>query len=299
MIHREVAPRTLGVARVLVFGMWMVTVWSVHLEDYVALPRELLRRYGVLSLIPPGLWDALWSPPFLIGFRVGLLLLLLWLVLGLGRYGLAAIVACIGLTLFDGMAKSLGHINHSKFGILFAAWILAVFPANDAFALRPRRGAPAPPVQYAAPMLAVAVVIFLTYGMIGSYRMGGSPGVFVSDALGKWFLHKGFEANATGLQLGPWIVAHGPIYLMAKLGFAVVGAFEVLSPLCLVSDRFRWLWIAVMIPFHLASLFTLNIFFWENVVLILFFATDSNRLFAPGARPGSALGHPFRRAAPS
>jgi hypothetical protein len=34
-----------------------------------------------------------------------------------------------------------------------------------------------------------------------------------------------------------------------------------------------------MVPFHFLSLFTMNIFFWENVLLILFFATDSNRIF--------------------
>jgi len=280
VIHHQVAPRTLGAARVLVFGMWLVNVWSVHLEDYVALPRELISRYGVLHLIPPGIWDALWNPVFLVSFRVALMALLLWILLGLGRYPIVAIAACVALTLFDGMAKSLGHINHSKFGILFAAWILAAFPANDGFALRPRKGPPAPPVEYQAPMLAVAVVIFLTYGVMGAYRIGSGVGVFTSDALGKWFLHKAFEANATGFTLGPWIVAHAPFYLLARIGFAAVTACEILAPLCLVSDRFRWLWIGVMGSFHVLSLFTLNIFFWENLALILFFATDSNRLFS-------------------
>jgi len=285
VIHERVAPRTLGAARVLVFGLWIVNVWSVHLEDYAALPRELLRRYGVLYLIPPPIWDSLWSPTFLIGFRLSLLALLLWLVLGLGRYVQVALVTCVAITLFDGMAKSLGHINHSKFAILFAAWILAVFPANDGFALRPR-AKKAPQVQYRAPMLAVATLIFLTYSMIGAYRMGNGIGVFYSDALGKWFLHKSFEANATGFTLGPWIVANAPIYYGAKVGFAVVGVCELLAPLCLVANRFRRFWILTMVVFHCLSLFTLNIFFWENALLILLFGTDSNRFFAP-VRPRS------------
>jgi hypothetical protein len=230
-------------------------------------------------LIPSSVWDAMWNPAFLIGFRYALLALLVWLVLGLGRFTAVALITCVAITLFDGMAKSLGHINHSKFGILFAAWILAAFPANDSFALRPR-GQTAPPVQYAAPMLAVATLIFLTYSMIGAYRIGTGIEVFYSDALGKWFLHKSFEANATGFGLGPWIVAHAPIYYAAKVGFAVLGVCELLSPLCLASNIFRRFWIVLMVTFHCLSLFTLNIFFWENALLILLFGTDSNRFFA-------------------
>jgi hypothetical protein len=280
VIHEQVAPRTLGAARVLVFGLWFINISSVHLEDYLTLPRELLSRYGVLYAIPPAVWDAMWNPVFVVGLRFTLLALLAWLILGLGRYRAIAIATCIGITLFDAMAKSLGHINHSKFGILFAAWILAAFPANDDFALRPRKGPPEPPVFYVAPMLAMATLIFLTYSFVGAFRIGSGLGVFFSDALGKWFLHKSFEANATGFMVGPWVVANTPIYVLGKIGFVVISVCELLSPLCLVSTRFRWFWIAVLVPFHFMSLLTMNIFFWENVLLILFFATDSNRLFA-------------------
>lgn len=289
MLNERVSPQTLGVARVLIFGLWIVNVWSVHLEDYIELPREILGRYGLLRLIPDVLWQAMWTPAFLLGFKAVLLGCLVWLVLGLGRYTAVAVVTCVLLILFDGMAKSPGHLNHAKFVILFGAWILAMFPANDAVALRPRRGPPAAPVLYAAPMVAVAVLLLLCYGFVGGYRIGGAGfDVFASDALKRWFLHRSLEANATGFELGRWIVEHPPLMLFAKLGFAVVGTMELLSPLCLFSTRFRWLWIAIMAPFHVASLFTLNIFFWENILIILFFLTDCDRVFAPRARTRDA-----------
>jgi hypothetical protein len=48
----------------------------------------------------------------------------------------------------------------------------------------------------------------------------------------------------------------------------VVTLFEILSPLALVWRRFRWVWLAVIAPFHLTTLFTMNIFFWENLILL-------------------------------
>ena len=48
---------------------------------------------------------------------------------------------------------------------------------------------------------------------------------------------------------------------------------EMLSPLCLFSRRFRWLWLAVIIPFHFTTLFTMNIFFDYNIILLLLLLT--------------------------
>lgn len=286
MLHERVSPQTLGAARILVFSLWIINVSSVHLIDYASLPRELFGRYGVLQMIPPALWDAMWNPIFLIGFQALLIGALVWLVLGLGAYRSVAIATCIALTLFDGMTKSLGHINHAKFGILFASWILAAFPAADGLALRPRRGPPMAPVYYAAPMLAIATLIFLTYGLVGTYRVGKAGfAPFYTDGLARWYLLRSLDANATGFEGGRWIVEHPPVYMFSKLGFAVVGALEFLAPVCLVSKRFRWAWIAVMVPFHFISLFAMNIFFWENLCLILMFATNSDRIFARLSQP--------------
>jgi hypothetical protein len=289
VLHERVSPQTLGAARILVFSSWIVNVSSIQLVDYASLPGELLNQYGVLQLIPPALWDAMWSPTFLVGFQALLIGGLIWLVLGLGAYRSVAIATCIALTLFDGMAKSLGHINHAKFGILFASYILAAFPASDGLALRPRRGPAMAPVYYTAPMLAIATLIFVTYSLVGTYRVGKvgfAP--FYTDALAGWYLLRSLDANPTGFEGGRWIVEHPPVYLVSKLGFAVVGTLEFLAPVCLVSKYFRWARIAVMMPVHVISLFAMNIFFWENMCLILMFATNSDRVFAPRAKPASA-----------
>ncbi len=48
---------------------------------------------------------------------------------------------------------------------------------------------------------------------------------------------------------------------------------EILSPLVLISTWFRRAWLAVILPFHVLTLLSMNIFFWENMILIVVFLT--------------------------
>ena len=220
-------------------------------------------------------------PGFLVAFKAVLLGCLLWLVLGLPRYQLVAIVTCLLLTLFDGMAKGMGHINHSKLALLYSAYILAAFPCADALALARRRRPLAPPVMYAAPMVGVAMIILVAYCAIGVHRIGKTGfELFASNTLGSWFLKRALEANPTGFALGLPLLESPLVFNLNKLSFAVTGMFEALSPLCLFSRYFRWAWICAMIPFHVATLLTMNIFFWPNIVIIAIFMTDSDRVIS-------------------
>ncbi len=286
MLNERVSPQMLGAARILIFALWIVNVLPIHLEDLVALPAGSLVPHGVLILIPTPLWNSMWTVEFLIGFKVVLVGCLLWLVLGLPRYTLVAIAACVMLTLFDGLAKSLGHINHSKLALLFAAYILSVFPCTDAMALTRRPTRPAPDVMYVAPVLAVTCVLLLAYCFIGVHRLAWSGlGIFGSDAMNYWLLKRSYEANPTGFRIGILVVEHPDLLRLTKLAFAVTGLLEALSPLCLVSRWFRWVWMSAMIPFHVTTLLTMNIFFWPNIAMILLFVTDCDRLFARGTTP--------------
>jgi hypothetical protein len=288
MLNERASPQLLGAVRIAVFGLWLANVLLVHLEDIAPMPRELLSRHGVLGLIPPPLWDLMWTAAFLLGFKAALVACLCWLILGLPRYQGVAVVTCVLLTLFDGMEKSLGHINHSKFVMLYSAWVLAAFPSADAVSLSPRRAAAAP-VMYTAPVVVISLLILIPYSMIGAFRIGRSgPEIFFGDAIKAWFLKRDYEANATGFRFGITMVENAALLAMAKAGFAFTGVLELLSPLCLVSRPFRWIWIPTMIGFHFLSLVTMNIFFWQNSVLILLVMMDWDRVFA--ARRAAAPG---------
>ena len=288
MPNERVSPQLLGLVRIAVFGFWLANVSLVHLEDVAAMPFELLERYGVLWLIPPPVWALLWTGPALFVLKAGLVVALVWLILGLPRFGAVAIATCIGLTLFDGMEKSLGHINHSKMLMLYSAWVLAMFPSADGLSLSPRRGPPPHPVMYTAPVVAISLLIVMAYSMIGAFRIGRSgPGIFFGDAMKNWFLKRSYESTSTDFRLGITIAEHAWLLLGVKLGFFVTGMLELLSPLCLVSRWFRWVWIPTMIVFHFVSLLTMNISFWQNSILILLVMTDLDRVVGPrlGWRP--------------
>jgi len=50
--------------------------------------------------------------------------------------------------------------------------------------------------------------------------------------------------------------------------FAITTGFEALSPVELLSKRFRLGWLAVISPSHLVILLTMSILFWENLLPI-------------------------------
>jgi hypothetical protein len=208
VLNERDSPQLLGVVRIAVFGQWLANVGLVHLEDLAGLPRELITRFGLLGLIPSTVWEWMWTAPFLLGLTAMLVVCLCWLILGLPRFQTVAIVTAVLLTLFDGMEKSPGHINHSKFVMLYAAWVLAAFPSADAVALSPRRGAPAPPVMYAAPVIAISLLILIPYSMIGAFRIGESgPGIFFGDAVKRWFLklNPTTETSTSRASPGPMV----------------------------------------------------------------------------------------------
>ena len=278
MVSEHATARTLGAARILIFGLWLVNVHVIHLEDLGELPVELLSQHGVLRLMPRAVFEAMVTVPFGLGLRAVLTVLLGWILLGLPRYQLVAIATAVLLTLFDGLAKSLGHINHAKFAMLYAAWILAAFPAADALRW-PRR--PTPPrseVAYSAPMIAIALVICTAYMFVGAFRFDEVGfEIFTSDTLDFWFIRRNLEHNPTGYTLGLWMVEDPRLMFLAKAGFAGGTLLEILSPLCLFNRTFRLLWAPSMVVFHFANLFTMNIDFWHNSLLVLFFLTDMDR----------------------
>ena len=62
--------------------------------------------------------------------------------------------------------------------------------------------------------------------------------------------------------------------MVAKLGFAVTTFFELLSPLCLLSRHFRYVWVAVIVSFHVGTRLLMNIFFWHNLLLMAVLLID-------------------------
>lgn len=286
LIDRPGAPEALGTARIAVFGAWLVWVLTLPVERLASVPRELMSPVGLLHLVPEPWLGTVLSTTSLVVLRAALGILLFAVVLGVRPYRPLALAACVALFAYDSLIKSYqAYSNHAQFGILFAAFILALFPAADAMSINGGR-IERRPEMYRAPMVAAALVLCLTYTFVGARRLAaGGVSIFLNDALPTYLAIRSLEKAEFGFDLGLIAMTSETAAAALKLGFFAVTVAELLSPLCLLDRRMRYAWLAVIVPFHVATLFTMNLLFWENLLLIAVFMTGLPYALVP--RPAS------------
>lgn len=298
MLYEKAGPEAAGLLRITVFGLWCVLILqSPPLALAAAVPPELFQPKGILTLLPGGFWDLMLRPAALTGFTIALVGVTLAAVLGVGPFALIGPLAFAGVLLFDGIQKSFGgFINHAQMAPLYAALLVAVSPSADALRLGRRREASLgsaalrPAAVYRFPLVGTALLLSIAYSLIGLHRVTtGGVQVFTGDALPTYLALRTFEYASYNFQLSPYLLAWEPAVFALKVGFAVTTLFEILSPLILLSRRFRLAWLAVIVPFHFLSLLTMNIFFWENLVLmaVLFAGVQQGRSIGPTFTPGT------------
>lgn len=289
--HRACGPEELGLLRLLVYGAWFLLFTRMDPERAAAMPRAMFQADGLLALLPDGMWDALLSRGGLEALKWVGLAATAAAALGLRPWPLAGVLAACSALLYDGMGKGFGGFhNHGQFAALAGAWLLLVFPAADGLALGRRRGGRDPRV-YAAPLFVAAAATLLAYHFVGSVRFfRGDWSLLVNESMRIWFATRTVEYIGDPRGLGVLLTEHRALYALVLAGFWVVTAMEILSPLALVHRAFRWVWLAVMIPFHAATHFTMYILFWENMLLLLVVMTPLPRLLRPrDLREGAEL----------
>ena len=276
MLHEHVSAKTLAVARICVYGTWLVHVLCDPIPDMADMPIDLMEPAGILAAIPTAAWEWIWTPIALWILKIALLCGLILLVLGTRGFTAIAILTAILLTFYQGLPRSFGFLNHAQLPLLYVVYILAIFPCTDALAVSvPRDRGQRNPDLYKAPMLAVALIFLLAYTLLAIRRVCiGGWGIFFDDTI---LYHIGLRAAAPGgfpIPLGLYMLENPALRLMLQVGYPIVTLFELLSPLCLFSRYFRWAWIGVILSFHLGTWLLMGIFFPMFVVIILVFLTE-------------------------
>jgi hypothetical protein len=201
------------------------------------------------------------------------------LVLAVGPFRCLAIFTCILLTFYQGLIRGFGYINHGELPMLYAAYVLAAFPSAHALSLRPGQVDRAHPVMYQAPMMAVGLLLAFTYTFVGARRLAeGGLEIFGNGTIIHMIALRSFEPGPSGTGYGYLVLEYPWLALMLQVGFPIVTIFELLSPLCLFYKRLRWAWILVIGAFHVATGLFMQIWFTANLVLIVVFLTDIDRL---------------------
>ena len=273
MIHSSADARTLGLVRAVVFGLWFVLLAFDPFEQIALLPVEAFEPYGVLRLIPTGAWPHLLTEPVLLGVRLALLGVTFAAAFGLRGYPIFATIAAVLLTFHEGAARGFAHINHAQLPLLYMTYVLAVFPAADGF-VRSRGEGRGRKEHYVFAMRAMMIIVLFAYTTIGLYRITqSSPEIFLSESMLYSIGKNTHRASFYGMQWGTWVLEYRFLLPVINLGYFIVTLFEVLSVFCLVSRPFRWMWLLVMVGFHLSTLFLMNLLFWHNLILcvLLFF----------------------------
>jgi predicted DCC family thiol-disulfide oxidoreductase YuxK len=267
---------TLGILRIVVFGLCFVYVLGVPYTQLAILPATLHNPTAVFSLLP-STWQAfLISQPGLSTVKPLLLICLICSVVGLRPFRLWAPASVVLLLVFDMVYKGYAYFFwHGQFALIYCAVILAISPCVDAYRISAARSpAIGRDAAYKAAPLLIGVAMTACYALLGIRRIvEGNVAIYFDDTLLNYTAVRAFEQAFFTFQFGLWPLHSPALAILLKLGFAVVTIFEALSPLAVISQTFRRVWVCVILAFHVTTLLTMNIWFWENALLVLLFFT--------------------------
>lgn len=266
-----------------VFTIALIHVLLNPLTGLRHLPSELFNAPGIFSLLPNSFWQWLMKDTMSISYTVLMCIGFLLIIFRADCPRLLRISLVVMLWIYDALLKGhASYINHAQFGFLYMATLLCLFaptlgPSTD-------KTSPTPPsVQNQARFLFVCcgLVLTLPYTLLGIRRLSVGMGIFMDRTI----LHELARQSLTPSEYG-FTMVYPLLQLplaaaILRAGFFVITVFEALSALCLCSRRFRTFWVYTMVPFHLSTLFTMNIFFWENTLLIILLFTSALNITKP------------------
>ncbi len=272
--HWDATPEALRLVRRLVFATWFLRVAFKPLEQLAFIPPSLFDPVGPMALLPASVEQWLHGAAFLYALKAATLLALALVIAGVALRPMM-VASCLLMTVFACLWRGFaGHMDHESVLILFAGYLLTLFELADARVDRrgepPRPGAP---TRAGIPLTTILVVLCLAYTMVGIFRsVRGAPAVFTTSSLTFWALRNAYETAEPAWGWGKYVVEYPWLGWVLNAGFPVITLFELTALAALVSRWYRYAFLLVMVPFHLVSLFVLDVFFWENMVLyVLFF----------------------------
>ena len=290
MILSAGTSHTVAVLRVTCFAIWLGSLVEAPLPRLAELPADIHQAIGVLTLVPAPMMHALLRPTGSWILQALLVLGVCAVMLGVRPHRLIALPTAVLLMVADGIGKGYGgSLSHAQFAPLYLAVLLALLPSSDVLSVCGRSATRRSPRFWAFAAFALALVISIPYSLVGARRIATGIDVFYGDHMTVWLATRSLSPATYDFRAGLMALDYPWLALAFKAGFVIVTAAEVLTPLALLNDRFRLAWLAVIIPFQVVTLFTMNIFFWQNVILILvLFTAFAYRIGAPAA-PGTPI----------
>jgi hypothetical protein len=290
LIHEQAGPRLLRLTRLGIFALWIVKLLLDPLWRLAEMPREMFKPVGILALLPAGATDALltWNGlAALLVFTLGVLVL----ALTDKAFPVVSTVAAVLLTAYSSLIRGFGPAVHTDIVLLLAVYALAGFAWADWFASKLGGKKYRAGTWDSYPLVTIVAMLCLSYCLVGLNRtVAGGVSVFTGDTMEAWTIDASLRGYYFNTNIG-WHVPDWPLVVfMLRGGLPFITVFEITAPLCLASPHYRWIFIPVMLSFHLLSLVFMNIFFFDDMFLYLLFIDWSRRFPALRGRMGPAGG---------
>jgi hypothetical protein len=263
--YENASASSLGLVRATVFGLWL----GLFARDWpgVLVPEpELFVTRGIWLLLPRAVVEWLISPAWMAIFPWVFVPSVLAATLGLRPFRLWGPIALLCILILDGWYMGLSSfVYHARGLALVMTGVLVCSPSADGFSVGGKATRERTASAYQFPLLIMLVAALLCYTMVGVHRFArGDYRVFDSAVVRSWLLQRGQEEFKYGL-----LVANTPWLLWCfRAGFFVCTVLEVISLACLRWRTFAYGWLVFFTVFHFLSLLTMNIFFWENTILL-------------------------------
>lgn len=278
MLYSNADENVLGFVRAFVFGIWFLAILFDPIQQLAELPIEIFEPVGLLSFLPDGFWEIALTENFLLGLKITLLVLLLLASLGTKFFQPIATFVALLLTLEQGIIRGFGFVNHKELAILYAVYILAIFPSADGFSLQ--KSKPKSQETYAFAMFFITSVILLAYSIIAIHRVTNAGfEIFEGESIRFYIAKLTFTGSLYENKFGILVLINEFLNSLVNFGFVLTTVLEILSPLCLFYKKIRWFWLVVIGVFHFATLFLMNIFFWQNLLLLIVLLTEISQNF--------------------
>ncbi|OYW75692.1 MAG: hypothetical protein B7Z37_12080 [Verrucomicrobia bacterium 12-59-8] len=275
MIFKAGTTLHFGIARILVFSILLIDLLVDDLPALVSMPAEAFLPRGVLEWLPSAWMSTILQSGFLHGFTLvygGILLLGLC---GIGRAWLVTGLALLGTIFFHGMARGFGgHVNHQELIVLHSLFFFLSsrsFAAASVNALLWKQPSNETDQEVSRLLLrALCFWVLLTYFLIGVARLQTSDWrLYSTNAMTFYALQHSTKWNFWDFSLARDLL-HQPLFdLFLRAAFPMATLLELAAPLAVMVRRLVWPIVISLWLFHLSIFLCMNIFFWQNMLLLL------------------------------
>lgn len=279
-LHAEASAESVAMFRVGVFLLCAAEAVLLS-RQVMTLPPDTLMRFGFLAYLPSALMD--WVHTANGQFAALALSFVTAVAAALGiapRVSMPLATAAFIFT--QAIPRALqGSSNHAQLPVMMAAVLLSVGPSTEALVRWPRtspsRTQSARQTDYQSTLLLIALVVCTSYTFIAAHRLAyGGWDLFSSESMSQWLIVWNLGEPNPESTLGMLVVRTPWLAAMAKWSFPVFTTVELLAPLCLISRRFRYVFLPTMLAMHSGIYVLLNVSFSQLACLYVLFI-DSTR----------------------